>query len=49
MSKTTKSSSGDLSNTNPYIRVHAGQEVTTSKIIRIKGSLPEIKIYQKRI
>jgi len=48
MSKNIKSSSGDLSNTNPYIRVHAGTEVTTSKIVRFKDHI-EIKIYQKRI
>jgi len=48
MSKTTKSSSGDLTKTNPYIRVHAGTEVTTSKIIRFKNHI-EVRIYQKRI
>jgi len=48
MSKNIKSSSGDLSNTNPYNHVNAGKEVTTSKIIRFKDHI-EIKIYQKRI
>jgi len=48
MSKKTKSSSGDLTNTNPYIHCHAGSEVTTSKIIRFKDHI-EIKIYQKRV
>lgn len=48
MSKTTKSSSGDLTNTNPYIRKWAGQEVTTWKIIRIKDKI-QTKTYQKRV
>jgi hypothetical protein len=49
MSKTTKSSSGDLTNTNPYIRIHAGHEVTTWKIRRVNGKPIEPLIYQKRV
>jgi len=44
--KTTKSSSGDCSHINPYMRIFVGQEVFTSKINR-KVKPYHIKIIKK--
>jgi len=45
--KKNRSSSGDLSNVNPYMRIHRGSEVTTSRIIRQKKGKVKVEIYQK--
>jgi len=47
MTRKTKSSSGDLSYVNPYMRIHRGSEVTTSRIIRKKNGKVEVIIYNK--
>ena len=44
MSRKIKSSSGDTSNTNPYMRKWIGTEVLTSKIDRTRNV---VKIYTK--
>ena len=49
MSKTTKSSSGDIASVNPYNYINVGKEVITWKIIRIEGKLAETKPYKKRL
>jgi len=49
MSKTDKSSTGDLSGVHPYLHKLVGQEVKKSKITRTKDKQVKITIYQKRV
>ena len=45
--RTRKSSSGDSTMINPYMKPLVGTEVTTSKITRKEGQPVQIKIFKK--